>query len=327
MVAGACVVAVALADLLSTTLSVASATGVVSVRAARLVWGGVQRLRLSHRALRMVGPTIVAGQIAWWVLALWAGWALVFLGAGADAVISTSTGAPTSGADRVYYAGYLVATLGNGDFGPTSTTWQIASVLASLSGLLTATLAITFVVPVVSAVVERRRLAMQIASLGGSPQALLERSWNGSDFAALTPHLSSTVLPAVHMTAQQHLAYPVLHYFHNDQRQAAIAPMIAALDDALLVLRHGLRDPGIDGLTLEATRRAIDDLLALMRSAYVEPADDPPPPPDRQALARLGAAMADEAAFARAVDADADRRRVLRGFVETDGWSWSDVHG
>lgn len=325
IVVGAVVVAVTAGDLLSTTVSVASVNGLVSGHITDRLWRLLLRRSLSHRALRLAGPTIVSGLIVSWAVLLWAGWSLVFIGAG-DAIVESSGGAPATPGQRVYYAGYLVATLGNGDLVAATTGWRVLSVLASLNGLLAMTLAITFLVPVVSGVVQRRSLAAQLAGLGGTPEAVLRRSWNGTDFSALEPYLVG-IVPELHQLTQRHLAYPVLHYFHSDQRDAAIAPMVAVLDESLLVLHAGVADHGISNLTLRSCRDATTELLRLLTDSFVEPSDVAPAAPDLASPSALGAAVCDPADFARAVERSSPRRRRLRGLVESDGWQWDDVLG
>lgn len=321
---GMALVGLAVVDLLSTTLSVAGASGFVSMRVADLVWHQVLRLRLSHRWLQLVGPAIVSGMVAAWVLLLWAGWTLVFVGAG-DAVVATDGGTPASTGQRVFFAGYLVATLGNGDYTAVGTGWQITSVLASLCGLMTATLAITFLVPVVSGVAHRRQVAASIASLGDTPARILQRSFDGEGFSPLTTHLAN-LLPELTLLTQRHLAYPVLHYFHSDQRHSAVAPMIAVLDETLAVLQHGVATRGLDNLTLTSARDAVAELLRLLERAYISPAAEAPPPPALDVVPRSGPALTDQASFVALIDSESPRRRLLRGFLEADGWSWDEVN-
>lgn len=321
---GSAVVVLTLADLLSTTLSVASGDGLVSGRIADTVWRLVLRLRLSHRALRRCGLLIVGGLVAGWAITLWAGWSLVFLGAG-DGVVNSSTQQSAGAGDRIYYAGYLVSTLGNGDLAASGTGWQLATVLASISGLVAVTLAITFLVPVVSGVVQRRQLATVIGSLGKTPAELLRRSWDGTDFSHLADHLSA-LLPELLLMTQRHMAYPVLHYFHSAERHGAIAPMVAVLDETVLILRFGVRQPGISHLTLDATREGIAELLRLLEGSFIPPSAEEPPAPQLQWARQLGAAVHDADTFDRVLRDQEPRRRVLRGFVESDGWQWSDVY-
>ncbi|XVH33461.1 ion channel (plasmid) [Haloferacaceae archaeon DSL9] len=45
----------------------------------------------------------------------------------------------------MYFTGYTIFTLGNGDFYPTAANWQVTTVLTSASGLLLITLIVTYV--------------------------------------------------------------------------------------------------------------------------------------------------------------------------------------
>lgn len=323
IILGLALVVLAICDLFSTTLSVTSVNGIVSGHLADFVWRRVLRLRLSHRLLRLTGLSVVVGLIAGWALALWGGWTLIFIGAG-DAVVESTTRAPASISDRAFFAGYLVSTLGNGDFTADGTVWQLTTVLASLSGLIAVTLAVTFLVPVAAGVVQRRQLATTIASLGETPRAVLRRSWNGTDHSMLATFLPG-MLSDIHLLTQRHMAYPVLHYFHSIDRHSAVAPMLAVLDESLLLLQRGARDAGIPSLTLDASRDSIAELLRLLEMAFIRPADEAPPAPQLAWLSEAGAVAVDGPEFDHAVESESPRRRVLRGFVEADGWSWDDV--
>lgn len=323
VISGVVLLVLVFADLLSATLAVNNPTVLIAQRVANAVWRVVLRLRPTHLVLRLTGEVIVVGMIAGWALLLWVGWSLVFLGAG-DAVVNSTSGASASGSERVFFAGYLVSTLGLGGATAVTTGWRIVAVLASLSGLVTVTLAVTFLVPVVSGVVQRRQVASTIAAVGRTPAELLERAWDGTDFRALEDLLSG-LFSEITLLTQRHLAYPVLHYFHAQQRHVAIAPMIAVLDESLLVLHAGVRDAGVSPVLMAAVRNAVHELMGLLQSSFVVPRCEAPQPPDLDVVRGLGAAAVDDRSFA---DVCADRdahRRLLRGFVEADGWSWSDV--
>ena len=106
--------------------------------------------------------------------------------------------------------------------------------------------------------------------------------------------------PAFADLAQQHMAYPVLHYFHPVDRGTALAPATALLDDTLILLRFGVHEAPID------------------------PVDGTPEPPSLAILDRLGVPCVTEQEY-HVAGADAelsDRRALLAGFVANDGWSW-----
>jgi hypothetical protein len=101
--------------------------------------------------------------------------------------------------------------------------------------------------------------------------------------------------------------------------------MVAVLDETLLLLQHGTVRSGISPLTLSVTRDAIGELLNLLAVAFVRPAEQAPERPGLGQLERFDVPVVEQSAFDDVLDAEADRRRMLRGFVEADGWSWDEV--
>ena len=81
--------------------------------------------------------------------------------------------------------------LGTGDYVPVGGTWEVLSAVASLRGLFVVTLAITYVLSVVSAIAAKRQLAGNVHNLGASPADLVCRAWDGSRFSGLDQFLPS----------------------------------------------------------------------------------------------------------------------------------------
>jgi hypothetical protein len=156
-----------------------------------------------------------------------------------------------------------VTTLGNGELRPGGPLWQAFTVTAAFSGLVLITLAITFVMPVLGAVAHKRQVAggRWITGLGATPAEILANGWDGRGFSALTTHLANLV-PELMALAQEHQVYPVLHYFHAPDRSTALAPAIAVLDDALVLLDHGAApEHRLDRVTMATSVSAVDVLL------------------------------------------------------------------
>jgi hypothetical protein len=180
-------------------------------------------------------------------------------------------------------------------------------------------------VPVTGAVTDRRTLALEIASLGEDAVDVVCDGAADGDWRALEQHLAAFAQP-LHRTGQRHLAYPVLHHFHDTEAHAALAPRVAVLDDALLLLSEGVHpDHRPDPLPLRVTAAGVTSLLQTLASAHIRPADRPPPAPDLARLRAAGIPTVDDATFAAAVEARAERRRLLAGFVHDDGWTWGAV--
>ncbi len=161
-------VGLVLFDLLWTTLAAAAGAGPVTARVSALTWRVVKGGRRNNGGRQSSGVIVVVAVLVSWITLLWAGWLLAFSSAD-SAVVGTGTEKPAGTVARTYFVGYTVFTLGNGDFKPGGSFWQLATVTATGTGLVLVSLAITYLVPVTGAATDRRSLAGYIASLGESP--------------------------------------------------------------------------------------------------------------------------------------------------------------
>ncbi len=323
---GALLVAFTLFDALWTTIAPHGA-GPLSKRLARGWWAAslwIHRRVGAHGLLSFAGPALLVVAFLVWVGLLWAGWLLLF-SAEPGSVVASASDAPADLAGRVYYVGFVLFTLGTGDYVPVGGTWEVLSAVASLSGLFVVTLSITYVLSVVSAVAAKRQLAGSIHSLGETATDLVCRAWDGSGFSGLDQHLPSLASALEHHN-QQHLAFPLVHYFHSGDRRTALGPAVAVLDDALLILAEGV-EPHMRPAraVVEPTRRTVQGFLETLSDAFITPADAAPPVPDLAVVASAGIPTGTGGNFERAVERAGYRRRLLRGLVEDGGWSWSGV--
>jgi hypothetical protein len=310
-------------DALVTTLSVATHAGPVSGRVAHQLWK-LGRHRDNESFLESLGVVLTLVVLGMWLVGLWAGWSLIF-NASPTAVLDATSGAPAGGWDRIYYAGSTMFTLGPGDFRPNGAGWQLASVVALLNGLGLASLGITYLLPVTAAATERRQLAATISALGDRPDDMLLQAWDGSSFGFLPHHLIA-LGPEMDLLSQRHLAYPVLHFFHSTGVTNAAAPMIARLDEMVTMARLGLREQAaIPPSAIEPLHAALTHFLDTLRSAYINPAEQTPPPPPLDRLHDAGIPVVDDATFSTRVATLRERRRLLLGMVTNEGWSWEDV--
>jgi hypothetical protein len=320
---GIALVALAIVDALWTTLWVNGGGGPLSSRLAGGLWWGLRRATREERAwpLSLAGPVVLVAVVLGWVGLLWAGWTLIF--ASDPAALSYSgTGTVPDAAGRAYFTGYTLFTLGIGNIVPRRGAWEIVTVVASGSGMLLITLGISYVLSVLGAVVNGRAFAASVGGLGDDAEQIVSRAWDGERYSGLTPALS-TLGSQLDTITQQHLAYPVLHFYHARDVGAAPASAVAVLDEALTVLRFGVpaacRPPET---VLEGTRSSVGNYLSTLKGAFVEPADRTPRPPALDRLRSAGLPTVPDVAFARDLAELEMRRRTLLGMIEADARSW-----
>lgn len=327
LVPGLLLVGLGLYDAFRTTL--ARGAGPVTRLASQAVWqftrSGVGT-RVSPFLFSQLGLVVLLTVVAVWTVLLWAGWSLVFL-ASEGAVVGTASGEPAGVWSRIYFVGYTLVTLGLGDYQPGGAVWQMLTTATALSGLFVLTLAISYVLLVLQAAIQRRATAAALWGLGATPQDIVRTMWSADrGCSALESHLIG-LTPALTTLAQQHIAYPILHHFRGDRRREAMAPAVAVLDEALSIIEFSLEGDCLSPGALRPARVAIDTLLDRLEDQSVNPTDSTPPAPTLGALRRDGYPVGTDEAFREAISEEVcdRRRRLLLGLVQAEGWSWEDV--
>ncbi len=327
-VLGVLVLVVVAVDVVWTTIGTHGG-GPVSKHVTRGLWHVTTALhratgRRHHFALSFAGSLILIAIVIFWIALTAAGWLLIF-SSNPNAIVDSHTRQPADLGGRFYFVAYAMSTMGNGDFQPASTTWRIVTSIATLSGITTVTLVVTFILAVLSAVVEKRALAALISDMGSTPARILRRAWSGEKFDGLESYLVQ-LTGMLHVFVEQHLAYPVLHYFHSETTRTAASVRLNALHDTLLLLARGT-DPSkrLGRMTTEPLLEAFDALAHVFRQEFIAESDDEPPAPSLDVLRDAGIPAVSDDEFRDAVKRSMRTRKTLLGLLEDDGWTWTEV--
>lgn len=269
--------------------------------------------------------TVVVVLLIFWISMIWLGNTLVYLSSVASVVDST-TNIPVNTLNKIYFVGYNIFTLGNGDLKGGNEYWKIYSAIVSVSGLSILTIAISYIVQILSAVTDKRHLSIYISSMGDSPQDILLQAWNGKDFLRIEPHLLELTTRILYHD-QNHLAFPILHQFHSTSVKDAAAVNLVALDEALSIFLFCIpvehRPAALD---LNSLRKAITAYLINLEATFFPLAKETPPIPDLQELKDAGIPLIkNQAQIDQYYTKIADRRRLLLAFLRHEAWDWSDL--
>ncbi len=275
--------------------------------------------------LKYVGIAIVFTIIITWVLLLWLGLLLIFA-AFPDSVLNGQTKEATDIAEKFYFIGFTLSTLGVGDFVPSNDIWRALTAICAFLGLITITISITYLVPVLSNAVHKRSLAMQISALGESPEKIVINCFNGKDFTDANSQLSN-LANMIHTYTQNQLAYPILHHMHAVETSENIVIQFVTLDEAISIFMlhvpEALRPQRIE---LQLVRRALTTYLEMI--SYMDCTDEAPPLPDlslieeETGVALWNTAHEDTKELYQALS---KRRRLLYSNIISDGWQWKDI--
>lgn len=278
-----------------------------------------------RRVLPDSGVVALLTNIFMWTALLWLGWLLFFL-PHPGSVLSTEGGEPAGFWSTTYFVGYSLITLGNGDYSPNGPLFQIATVLTAITGFFLLTLSVTYLVPVVGAVLQSRQLAAQILLLGDTPYALarhLATQRVNQDYV----HLLQGLPGPVALLSQNHFAYPVLKYFPSSQRRTSSAIALAVLDEALtLMLLAPEEGDGASGTRIAPIRNAVDDYLRTQIGPIVRRLPAAPPAPSLEPLREAGLATVSDQEFAGRLESIAERRSLLKVMLSHEDREWREIH-
>ncbi len=262
-----------------------------------------------------------------WISFFWLGNALIFISNPHSVIATTGSHTGATPLEKLYFVGYVLSTLGNGDFKPNGGGWMIYTSLISFSGFIMISTAVSYLISVSAGEIQKRKVSGFIHSLGSSPENIIINSWNGKDFVRLQnnfPELTNLILEV----SQQHTAYPVLHNFHTNLVRESFSVNLASLDEALTILL--LYKPEQVAPTKEeiySLRYAITEYLSTLEKAYIKPAERNPPDIRTEKLKQDNIPLN---STSKQIELNLEqikyRRKVLLGMLENDGWDMDTVY-
>ncbi|HEV7428283.1 MAG TPA: hypothetical protein VGQ46_18150 [Thermoanaerobaculia bacterium] len=328
IIAGAIIILATSVDLVWTTLGTHGG-GPVSDTLLRGIWKLLLRLhrrRPKHRALSYAGSAMLALIVVIWMGLFWAGSFLLFEGR-RDSVVESHSRRIATNEEKFFFTGATLFTFGTAEYAPNGGFWQLATVLTGAIGLGSVTLSITFLLQVLQSVVTKRSVAVYISDVGSTPYEILNRSWTGERFNGLDGHMA-TITEQLHLVTEQHLAYPVLRYFHSEKLRTASTVRLAGLYEVTLILECGIAPHlRLGRISIYPLRDALAGYCESLSGMFVSPAGAPPPLPSLRPVRDLGVETVDDATFAAAAGEEHARliRRFFLGLLHEDGWTWDDV--
>lgn len=324
LIVGILLLVVGIIDFIWTALWVDGGAGPITKRLASLLWKVMKKLgKFNSYILSWSGPLTLMLALLTWIFLLWAGWTLVFAGDPAS-IADTKDSNPISWMERIYFAGYLIFTLGNGDYAPAEGIWQFATTLATGTGLLFITLGITYLLSVLNSVAVKHALAESIMGLGTNGVDIVLNSWNGKNFHDIDLLLNNYASQLSAITSQ-HNAYPVLHYYHTDSPKEALPVAVTALDEALTIFLYAIPEELLpNGALLKETRASIRSYLDTLHSAYIEPSKNNPPLMDLYRLRESNLKTVSDERFLDSLSELQKRRRLLLGMLEENNHPWPE---
>lgn len=325
LVSGIVLFLITAVDITKTTLSTRGG-GTLTNAVSRLVWRCffiAAGRRGESKPLEYAGQCVLMLVLLTWIVCLWLSLFLM-LASDPGAVVDGTTKLAADSWEVLYFAGFTLSTLGVGDYAASGDGWRVLTSAAAFCGLTFITAAITYIVPVLSAVSLQNQLSLLITSMGRTPQEILVNSWNGSDFSRFYDNASDIRQMLVEHTLNHH-AYPVIRCFHNRHASKNIIPAVVMLDEVLRLLDQVSEDVPQDGLKRKMLGSALDRYLDLQRTHYLNGASSDVARPDID-VSPLKVAHIPLKACTGEDGTEQQRRALLTALLEADGWRWEHIY-
>lgn len=254
IILGAVLVMLILYDIVRTTLTTQGEGPVAAGVMGAFRAFGYAAMQRGRRTAANTGAMAILVLGIVWLGALWAGWVFIFIGI-PEALAHSGGPVLIDHYDRIYFVGFTLSSLGIGDLYPDNSAAQMATVMASVTGLLVITLIVTYAISVVSGVVARRALAHRIY-LTGEERGDFVGKFNDLDgFAAWLADIKENLVSCT----EQRLAYPILDNFVAKEEGFSIGIQLAKL--GLVCVRESQQD----GLSVQSRRELKELLMVLYR--------------------------------------------------------------
>jgi hypothetical protein len=280
----------------------------------------------TNPALKQVGIVAIGLVIMVWFLLIWLGSSLIFL-SDEHSIVHAQTGVPASTAEKYYFTGFTLSTLGVGDFVPNTDGWRIFTVILSLAGFGLITTAISYMLPVLSADVYKKSISRYILNLGNNPQEILKNHWIDGNFTSMEPHLIE-LMKMIITHSQQLLAYPILYCFHDSDPVKSTAVNIAKIDEALSILlvqvpESDRPNPRI----IFPLRRAITSYLIVQKDYFLRNKEAQYDVPELESLHQADLPFLDRGDKVQERYRKIEKRRKLIGaMLKNEGWTFEDIY-
>ena len=301
-------------DFFFTTLS-GSGAGLISKPVASLTYRATRASSkmFGRKVFDYSGMIVNLSVLFVWILLFWFGLFLVY-SYNPDGITNSSS-RPANWVERLYFTGYVLSTLGLGNFKPTTAFFEIMTSIFSFFGFIFFTSSMTYFLSISSAVIRKRTLSRSIFNLGKSPSAMageikkLDRSYTHQQLLRIQEEIDKHLV--------SHQAYPVVHFFSHKNPDNCFNLNFVRLDEALSILldqQNQEENETWGKEELEQLRSTMTHLLIHMKENF---------------SASQPKSASTEVKKNEPIDySDLNqRRKVLSAMLQSEGFSWNLVKG
>ncbi|NJC24717.1 potassium channel family protein [Neolewinella antarctica] len=302
-------------DFLFTTLS---GNGAASISTNVNAWIANLYQPRSDNGRRWIGAIQLISTLLAWIILFFIGGLLLFSGFD-EMVINSTTKEAANFPERIYFTGYVLSTLGTGDYVPGDNFSRYCTITYAILGFFVLTTAITYIINVMGAANNKKNLAAFISSMGNTPLELYDYFTTTPDAKLFTDRVDN-IVTLINTHSSYHICYPIVHYFLSDKEAFSAAAQLASFHEATAAMRITYRDNEEVTAHLERIDRVRGRFLEIARMSEQQLTGN-------EDLLRLRhkwtSRVPEMAGFANAID---ENEKRLGALLQQSGRTWREVY-
>jgi len=253
-IAGAALLALVFFDIYATILRATKHSGLLSSSLNRGLWWiaklAAQKLsrRRRHRFLSPVGPLLMPTLIAFFILMLLTGFALIYLPRMATEFKIDDAAGGNQIFQAFYFSGVTLLTIGYGDIAPASGAMRMIAVIEAAAGLAIISLSITYLLTVYGALERKRAVALKFyhqARQGADIAGFIASHFARGRFHSLTESLREATRDLQELL-ESHLEHPVIHFFHPPEVYKGLPRALFVVFETVAILNAHLDEEYVE---------------------------------------------------------------------------------
>lgn len=233
-----------------------------------------------------------------------------------DMVIDSNSRLPASLTEKIYYTGFVISTLGIGDFVPGNSLSKMITAFLSFSGFILLTTALTYLISVVNTVLQKKQLASYISTLGTDIDELYTKT--------ITPEGANTIVEntdsireMIIKNSSNFIFFPIIRYYLSASKENSLELQLVRLYEVLVMLRGQFEENSAQYLKIESILATIAHYIKLGLDDRKNYTFEPE---------KLGELRKFWHSHNLVYEPNPDSDEAINATLKSAGWEWEDVY-
>ena len=196
-----------------------------------------------------------------WLLMLNFGTFLIYTSS-PEMVINSESKIPANLLERLYYTGFVISTLGIGDFVPGNSLSRVITTILSFSGFILLTTALTYLISVVNTVLQKKQLAIYISTLGTDISEIYTTVITPEGTNMIVENTDS-IREMIIKNSSNYIFFPIVQYYLSAKKEASLELQLVRLYEVLVMLNYQFEKDSVQNLKVNSIIATIVSYIKL----------------------------------------------------------------